>query len=272
MRPPPLVQRSAGPRFFGYFLGLFGLLDLGLLVGVIAKLLGWTAVNHLFAQTGIQFDFKTALFNVQYTVFMPLLLYSTMRQVQRIERLRQAAAGGAGVQIALERDFQAGKNALIFYPMVIRTRDKNQRAFNLILVCVTLWTLLLLPVAFGTNNNLTIIALVIFAVMIVMLFFLLVIVVAMTLIRARMEVTPVGITLHKMGRVQRILWQDVRLFARQKHRMYEISSATVLLTWQYLQPKDGRISDLPWETYQQQMDALLWLIAAQTGLPLYDLG
>lgn len=79
--------------------------------------------------------------------------------------------------------------------------------------------------------------------------------------------------------VHRIAWQEARLFAIRSGPLgtpatrYELSSPTSVVTfgrarstrwWRLYRPV------LAWENYAFQMDALLDLIAAKTGLPLYD--
>ena len=76
-----------------------------------------------------------------------------------------------------------------------------------------------------------------------------------------------------------IWWQDARLFAIRggkpgaRRVRYELSSPTTVVAfdrilrprwWSRFQPGQ------PFEVYQAQMDALLALISARTGLPLYD--
>lgn len=251
-----------------------GLIGLGVLVGALLNLIGPTAPNDV-AQLHIQFYLHASNFDWLYLVVMPFYFYGLLRQVQRIDRLRQAAASGSGERIPLERDFPTGKDSIFFFPLIFRTRFERRSAIKFGSILGSLCALLFLfsmLLTFATVHDPGNIALILSVVSLVILLILLVFVLLLTLYRTRMEVTAEGIALHRMGRVQRILWVDVRLFASHKRRIYEVSSSAVLLTWTYLQPGNDSEPELPWDTYQQQMDALMWLIATKTGLPLYDLG
>jgi len=78
-----------------------------------------------------------------------------------------------------------------------------------------------------------------------------------------------------------IKWSEVRLFAIypiRKHAdlpvYYELASETTIVRWKRMRPDmRPRLSKMPapFEEYDRQMDALLFVIAAKTGLPLYDL-
>jgi hypothetical protein len=78
---------------------------------------------------------------------------------------------------------------------------------------------------------------------------------------------------------RRIAWQEARLFAIRGGALgtpatrYELSSPTTVVTfgWAYPHRWWGLYRPaLTWENYAFQMDALLEVIAAKTGLPLYD--
>ncbi len=99
-----------------------------------------------------------------------------------------------------------------------------------------------------------------------------------------MEITEHGLMLrHSSSPDQSIRWDDVRLFAvgasdGGKHNpvsmAYILAGPNASVTWSrihrltwyiYLRP------NIPLEEYNRQMGALLGLIAARTGLLLYDL-
>lgn len=81
------------------------------------------------------------------------------------------------------------------------------------------------------------------------------------------------------SRRQAIRWEDARLFAiaagtkpTTSPSRYELSSATAIVRWNQAKRLLFYVKlQGPFEEYQQQMAALLSLIAARTGLPLYDL-
>ncbi|HXR65761.1 MAG TPA: hypothetical protein VN729_07555 [Ktedonobacteraceae bacterium] len=81
-----------------------------------------------------------------------------------------------------------------------------------------------------------------------------------------------------------LYWRDARLFAcyRQPYRWskgwvitYELASSYQVVRWKWVQKNDPlRIDQQPilsYEEHQAQMRALCSLVAAKTGLPLYDL-
>jgi hypothetical protein len=93
------------------------------------------------------------------------------------------------------------------------------------------------------------------------------------------EVSEEGLTIRTLFRRQRICWQEARLFAidamvktTEVPDRYELSSATTILRWSQVL-KYSRLTRFSssFEEYSQQMEGLLALIGARTGLPLYDL-
>lgn len=95
----------------------------------------------------------------------------------------------------------------------------------------------------------------------------------------RIEVSASGMTVCSLFRRQTLSWQEARLFAvdvlakdSQPANHYELSSATTSLRWsRKLKPSRFTALSSPFPVYAQHMEALLSLIAGQTGLPLYDL-
>ena len=95
----------------------------------------------------------------------------------------------------------------------------------------------------------------------------------------RIEVHEEGLTIRTLFSRKSIHWRDARLFAIDAEIKpdtipdhYELSSATTILRWSR-ELKPSRLTRLssPFPEYAQQMDGLLALICARTGLPLYDL-
>ena len=101
--------------------------------------------------------------------------------------------------------------------------------------------------------------------------------------RQQIEVTEHGLCARYAGRTGRVMWEEARLFAlygmfrAQKNGAaltYELSSPRDIVRWTWVQRTTyflGLKPTLPLEEYNRQMQALLSLIAARTGLPLYDL-
>ena len=75
-----------------------------------------------------------------------------------------------------------------------------------------------------------------------------------------------------------LAWNDARFFSlhggvRSKRLfLYELSSMKGSVVWMELRSSSLLLKPLvPFEYYQQQMNALSELVAAKTNLPLYDL-
>jgi hypothetical protein len=125
--------------------------------------------------------------------------------------------------------------------------------------------------------------LVIFSVLAVIGLALLFVVVFSGLGRQQIEVTEHGLCTRYGERTGRVMWEEAHLFAlygtfgAQKSRAvltYELSSAREIVRWIWVQRKTyvlGLKPTIPLDEYNRQMQALLSLIAARTGLPLYDL-
>jgi hypothetical protein len=101
--------------------------------------------------------------------------------------------------------------------------------------------------------------------------------------RQQIEVTESGLTARYAGRVSRIAWDEARLFAiygtfgAQKSGAaitYELSSAGAIVRWTWVKGKSyvmGLEPTVPFDEHYLQMQALQVLVAAKTGLALYDL-
>lgn len=100
------------------------------------------------------------------------------------------------------------------------------------------------------------------------------------------KITERGVTVQEAnfinwGGNSSIKWSEVCLFAiyparkpTDQRMYYELAGRTAIVRWRRMRPDDPfRFTKPPasFEEYDRQMDALLSLIAAKTGLPLYDL-
>jgi hypothetical protein len=105
-------------------------------------------------------------------------------------------------------------------------------------------------------------------------------------VRQQLTVTEHGlIMVGLLPKVHSVSWQEARLFAidgiygAKKYpypSIYELSRANDVIRWSWMRRNSARAlffaqPTLPAEEYEKQMQALLSLIAARTGLPLYDL-
>jgi hypothetical protein len=94
---------------------------------------------------------------------------------------------------------------------------------------------------------------------------------------SRISVMSHGLKVHWKGEM---LWGDVRLFAIRGGKpgtpatRYELATETRAVEWKRLRRIrwfSAQQPELPFEEYDREMDALLAVIAAKIGLPLYDL-
>lgn len=117
---------------------------------------------------------------------------------------------------------------------------------------------------------------------------LILIILSRIVLRQSIEITEQDMRIKSTIMVQRIRWQDARLFAilsanllsKRNHLTggYELSGPGTIVRWMRLSP-GAHFSlfrfmlkpALPFDDYDRQMDSLLSLIAAKTSLPLYDL-
>lgn len=103
--------------------------------------------------------------------------------------------------------------------------------------------------------------------------------------RQQLTVTESGLIVVGFGQVHSVSWGEARLFAidgipgarRYPHpALFELSSANDIVRWNWWRRSSLKLvfaaqPMLPQEEYDQQMRALLSLIAARTSLPLHDL-
>jgi hypothetical protein len=95
----------------------------------------------------------------------------------------------------------------------------------------------------------------------------------------QIEVTDGQLTVRVGSLDETVSWEEARLFAitRGRHATlsYELSSSQARADWIWVRPGTFRARlyepTIPQYEYDRQMEALLALIAAKTGLPLNDL-
>jgi cell division protein FtsW (lipid II flippase) len=101
------------------------------------------------------------------------------------------------------------------------------------------------------------------------------------LIRYRVDVNEQGITFNYTILKSHIDWSAASLFTvnavkkAKRPKMYELSNSDIIVRWIWV-PRDVYFfypfkPELPYEQYDQQMQALLEFVAAKTHLPLYDI-
>ncbi len=93
----------------------------------------------------------------------------------------------------------------------------------------------------------------------------------------KITLTEKEIQIKQFDEERAIAWTDARLFSvfavrRQGNNVYyELSSAKRILRWNWDRSLRGLRPTTSQEEYNRQMEAVLRIIAAKTGLPLYDL-
>jgi len=102
--------------------------------------------------------------------------------------------------------------------------------------------------------------------------------------RQEIEVTESGLVTRFGGKVSKMNWNEARLFAvygvlgarnRALASTYELSSANKIVRWVWVRRENYNLHLAPASSrdeYNRQMGDLVSLVAAKTGVPLYDLG
>jgi len=230
-------------------------------------------------------------FSRSLSFFMPLLVVnifnlamniSQWRYWKRIEQRRFAAVQGDRTLLAAEQPMLYATSMAM--PMTIKLRYSKE--FYLLMTGATLLMALLSaailplydngPLLFTSNRLLFF--LVIFLILVVLILVILAI-----LGRQQIEVTESGLTARYAGKVSGITWNEARLFAMygafgvQKSGaalIYELSSAGAIVRWTWVRRKTyfvGLEPTVSIDEHYGQMQVLAELVAAKTGLPLYDL-
>jgi hypothetical protein len=207
------------------------------------------------------------------------------RYWKRIEQRRFAIIQGDQTALAVE---QPRLNvASMRLPLTIRLRYTKK--FLLLLIAIIVLVSLFVAGTFSwigswffTSN-----ALLFFLVMFFLSATLFIVIIFIVLFpnssRQQIEVTESRITAHYGGKVATVRWEEARLltmyntFGAQKSGAaitYELSSARDIARWTWVRRRTylpGREPTVPLDKHNRQMQELLTVVQAKTGLPLYDL-
>lgn len=210
-----------------------------------------------------------------------------VRYWQGIERRRFAAVHGDRTLLAAEQP--APNAALVRLPLTITLGYYKAFVLRMMGGVVLMALLFAGAFTFFTSGSLLFTShrllffLVIFSILVVLMLALLFVILFSGLSRQQIEVTEHGLTARYAGRTGRVMWEEARLFAlygalgAQKSGAaitYELSSARDIVRWTWVQRKtyfSGLKPTLPLDEYNRQMQALLSLVEAKTGLALFDL-
>jgi hypothetical protein len=225
---------------------------------------------------------------VAYTFAVAVIILQG-RYWERIEERRFAAVRGDQMLLATEQPLPRLNTDLMPLFTIKLRPDKKYLPFTFGMMLLTAlffaadlnWfgnaALLILP-------NLLLNFFVLFLILAVLFVAAVLAIILSPLSRREITVTESGLTAREgMEKTHSVMWHEARLFAiygtfgAQKSGAavtYELSSARDIVHWTWIQRRrlsPGLEPTIPHDEYNQQMQALLSLVAAMTGLQLYDL-
>ncbi len=224
------------------------------------------------------------------SAFLVLAFQPRMRRnVQRRQEIRQAAIAGDTTIASLAFPQPVPDEHALPLPSIIKLRPKVS-TMAIFAGCFTLfWMALILGVGFfmqGISGMFTTISQSIgSSLFILVLFpFFFVFILSLFAVRQQIQVTSKGLKVRDARSNSSIRWDDVKLFSLQRSKkrapiiFYELSTSANVLSHGVLLQRLQRNAPIQFykpvtsfDDYDRQMEALLSLIAAKTGLPLYDL-
>jgi hypothetical protein len=224
-----------------------------------------------------------------YITISPIMVLIRIRFHKRFEQRRQRAAKGDASLLAVE---QPAPNAMAL-PLSITIGQRPKWGTLLLLPGIFLalmaalaFLLIILPPngqALPQSN-----VLILAGSLLIVTLLLCGLLVAGLYAKVREQITVTEHGLIKVGllrKVHSVSWEEARLFAidgvygSMKYPyplVYELSSAHDIVRWAWMRRNNMRVIFISQPTssaeeYERQMQALLSLIAARTGLPLYNL-
>jgi uncharacterized membrane protein len=248
----------------------------------------------IYPISGPSFQFWPELIAV--LILIPLAIFSTILQGRvwkRYEQRRNRAA--AGDQGLLAEEQPIPNAAALLLPFTIQFPVTGERILSLggraMLVGLVVAVAFCIPfvvLALGLRAFRPGTLLVVEASFVIMIMFLFAMIAMIRAARTRqvVEVTEQGMTTRHFGKeIHGVAWDEARLFAIEGFSrlnrpwlpsMYQLASNNDVVRWQRVGRPDGRrtftgATGISYEEYEWQMRALLSLVAAKTGLALYDL-
>jgi len=210
------------------------------------------------------------------------LIFFQERFLRRIEQRRQEAAFGDQMLLAAEQP--APDATALSLPITIKQGMSKLFVLTFVMDALIVDTLFGYPLM---RNNPSIGSVIVICILVLITSIMFGVLVAMLYreFDQQIDVTEEGLTSRYKGKVSSICWSEVTLFATygafetQRSKIvgiYELSGANSVVRWKWYKYKRknllmslGPIISL--DEYNRQMQALLSLVAAKTGLPLYDL-
>jgi hypothetical protein len=247
-------------------------------VGIILIVIGGTSSSSSFGR-----DF---LWSGLISILAFTFIFFQERFLRRIEQRRQEAAFGDQMLLAAEQPVPEAASLLL--PTTIKLRLSKRFVLfgvvEMLVVVVLVGGYLIYSLMRNHFSSGFFIVIGLFLAL-----FLITTGVAFAMISRQLsqqlDITEDGLTSRYMGTVSSIRWGEATLFATyaafgaQKSKAistYELSGANSLVKWTWYKYK-GKNSfmsirpTIPIDEYNWQMQALLLLVVARTGLPLYDL-
>ncbi len=246
-------------------------------VGIILIVIGGTSSSSSFG--------RELLWGGLFSVLVSAVIFFQERFLRRIEQRRQEAAFGDQMLLAAEQP--APDAASLQLPTNIKLRLSKR--FVLmgvveVLVVVLVGGYLVYPL---TRSHFSSGLFIVIGLALALFFIMMGVAFAMISrqLSQQLDITEDGLTSRYMGTVSSIRWSEATLFATyaafgaQKSKVastYELSGANSMVKWTWYKYK-GKNSfmsirpTIPIDEYNRQMQALLSLVVARTGLPLYDL-
>ncbi|MHB8598963.1 MAG: hypothetical protein ACYDER_19380 [Ktedonobacteraceae bacterium] len=251
------------------------------------------SIGYAHDRSAIVLSFLASLFIFIGCISLISIVTMTLqvRFWKRLEQRRQTAVRGEQTLLAAEQP-TSDANALSL-PTTIEQRPNWTMLLAipgilLILTIVFDYLLINFPQTFSPNrpvpsSALFIIAAVIFFIMLLISGLL---VAAMYYrVRQQITVTQDGILMFGFRKIHAIRWDEARLFAiiglygAKKYKnpfFFELSNANEVIRWNWIRKNTRKLiffakPTIPQADYDRQLQALNSLIAAKTGLPLYDL-
>jgi len=259
-------------------------------VAMLALLVVSIGIDDIF-NGGRHFSHSTALVGqIFILVSLAILLMLNILQVrywERIERRRFAVIRGNQLFLAAEQP--APGTASLPLPVTIALRPykgtfllgTGMALLMILLLCGSLALPDSYPLRLVPDHLLNF--LVFFAIVAVFALVILFATLSSPLAHQQIKATEVGLASNNGKKVTTVPWNEGRLFAlygtfgAQKSGAaitYELSSARDIVRWTWVLRKTywvGLEPTIPHDEYNRQMQELLSLVAAKTGLPLYDL-
>ena len=223
-----------------------------------------------------------------FSVLVSVVIFLQELFLRRIQQRRQEAAFGDQMLLATEQP--APDATALSLPMTIKQGMRKRFVLfgvvEMLVVVVLVGGYLVYP---SMRNHFSSGLLIVIGLSLAI--FLIMMGVAFAMISRQLSqqlyLTEDGLTSRYMGTVSSIRWGEATLFATyayaafgaQKSRVastYELSGANSMVKWTWYKYK-GKNSfmsigpTIPIDEYNRQMQALLSLVVARTGLPLYDL-